>query len=241
MANIAQIVDGKIVETTTQESLKNKKSSGNSLDKEAFLQLLVAQMKYQDPLEPTSNTESVSQYAQFAQVETMQNMSANMDLQRATSLVGQEVHIKTTGASGESTLLSGRVDYVIYENGTPYLVVNEGMYSLDDLYTVSDKEYITAYDKATTLVNGINQLPALNGISAKIDGDTIDKLNEMYQNMSTYEKTFVATEKANALKDYVDRLAVLRKNEQANAEQTPQEPETEVETETETEAGAVEE
>jgi flagellar basal-body rod modification protein FlgD len=214
MANIAQIVDGKIVESTTQESLKNsKKASGNTLDKEAFLQLLVAQMKYQDPMEPTSNTESVSQYAQFAQVETMQNMSANMDLQRATSLVGQEVHIKTTGASGETTLLTGRVDYVIYENGTPYLVVNEGMYSLDDLYTVSDKEYITAYDKATSLVNGINQLPALNGISAKIDGEAIDRLNEMYQNMSEYEKTFVAPEKATALKEYVDRLALLRKQE----------------------------
>ena len=227
MANIAQVVDGKVVETTSQESLKNtKKASGNTLDKEAFLQLLVAQMKYQDPMEPTSNTESVSQYAQFAQVETMQNMSSNMDLQRATSLVGQEVHIKTTGASGETTLLTGRVDYVIYENGTPYLVVNEGMYSLDDLYTVSDKEYITAYDKATELVTGINKLPGLNGISAKIDGEAIDKLNEMYQNMSEYEKTFVAPEKAKALQEYVDRLALLRKNEQPETPETPQQPET---------------
>ncbi len=213
MSYIAQVVDGKIVETSTQESLSSSKSSGNSLDKEAFLQLLVAQMKYQDPLEPTSNTESVSQYAQFAQVETMQNMSANLDLQRATSLVGQEVHIKTTGVSGETTLLTGRVDYVIYENGTPYLVVNEGMYSLDDLYTVSDKEYITAYDKATELVMGINQLPALNAISADVDGETIEKLNEMYQNMSDYEKTFVATEKATALQEYVERLEILRKND----------------------------
>ena len=215
MSYIAQVIDGKIVESSSQESLSSsKKSSGNSLDKEAFLQLLVAQMKYQDPLEPTSNTESVSQYAQFAQVETMQNMSANMDLQRATSLVGQEVHIKTTGASGETTLLTGRVDYVIYENGTPYLVVNEGLYSLDDLYTVSDKEYITAYDKATELVEEINKLPALNSITIQTDGETIDKLNEMYQNMSDYEKTFVAAEKSAALQEYVERLELLRKNEE---------------------------
>lgn len=215
MSYIAQVVDGKVVESTTQESLSSsKKASGNTLDKEAFLQLLVAQMKYQDPMEPTSNTESVSQYAQFAQVETMQNMSSNMDLQRATSLVGQEVHIKTTGASGETTLLTGRVDYVIYENGTPYLVVNEGMYSLDDLYTVSDKEYITAYDKATELVESINKLPVLNAISVSTDGETIDRLNEAYQNMSEYEKTFVAAEKATALQEYVDRLAVLRANQE---------------------------
>lgn len=225
MSYIAQVVDGKIVESTTQESLSSsKKSSGNTLDKEAFLQLLVAQMKYQDPMEPTSNTESVSQYAQFAQVETMQNMSANMDLQRATSLVGQEVHIKTTGASGETTLLTGRVDYVIYENGTPYLVVNEGMYALDDLYTVSDKEYITAYDKATELVEGINKLPVLNAITVSTDGEKIDELNEMYQNMSDYEKTFVAKEKVTALQEYVDRLAVLRKNEQPETPETPEEP-----------------
>ncbi|MBQ9123089.1 MAG: flagellar hook capping protein [Lachnospiraceae bacterium] len=225
MSYIAQVVDGKVVESTTQESLSSsKKSSGNTLDKEAFLQLLVAQMKYQDPMEPTSNTESVSQYAQFAQVETMQNMSANMDLQRATSLVGQEVHIKTTGASGETTLLTGRVDYVIYENGTPYLVVNEGMYALDDLYTVSDKEYITAYDKATELVEGINKLPVLNAITVSTDGEKIDELNEMYQNMSDYEKTFVAKEKVTALQEYVDRLAVLRKNEQPETPETPEEP-----------------
>ena len=225
MSYIAQVVDGKVVESTTQESLSSsKKASGNTLDKEAFLQLLVAQMKYQDPMEPTSNTESVSQYAQFAQVETMQNMSANMDLQRATSLVGQEVHIKTTGASGETTLLTGRVDYVIYENGTPYLVVNEGMYALDDLYTVSDKEYITAYDKATELVEGINKLPVLNAITVSTDGEKIDELNEMYQNMSDYEKTFVAKEKVTALQEYVDRLAVLRKNEQPETPETPEEP-----------------
>lgn len=223
MSYIAQVVDGKVVESTTQESLSSsKKASGNTLDKEAFLQLLVAQMKYQDPMEPTSNTESVSQYAQFAQVETMQNMSANMDLQRATSLVGQEVHIKTTGASGETTLLTGRVDYVIYENGTPYLVVNEGMYSLDDLYTVSDKEYITAYDKATQLVEGINKLPVLNAITVSTDGERIDELNETYQNMSEYEKTFVAKEKVTALQEYVDRLAVLRNNEQSNNPETPE-------------------
>ena len=38
-----------------------------------FLQLLVAEMKYQDPLEPTTNTEYVSELASFTQVEATQN------------------------------------------------------------------------------------------------------------------------------------------------------------------------
>ena len=90
MAAIAHIKDGKIVESTTASSLaKETKKSGSTMDKEAFLKLLVAQMKYQDPLEPTSNTEFVSQYAQFSSLEQMQNMSATLELSRASTLVGQ--------------------------------------------------------------------------------------------------------------------------------------------------------
>lgn len=89
MALVAPVENGKIVETASQTSVKKStKSSKSGMDKEAFLQLLVAQMKYQDPLEPTSNTEYISQYAQFSQVEQMQNMSSSMDLQRASALVG---------------------------------------------------------------------------------------------------------------------------------------------------------
>ena len=55
MALVAPVENGKIVETASQTSVKKStKSSKSGMDKEAFLQLLVAQMKYQDPLEPTS-------------------------------------------------------------------------------------------------------------------------------------------------------------------------------------------
>lgn len=137
MALVAPVENGKIVETASQTSVKKStKSSKSGMDKEAFLQLLVAQMKYQDPLEPTSNTEYISQYAQFSQVEQMQNMSSSMDLQRASSLVGKEVYIKTTTSSGETKLVQGRVDYVSYENNKAYLYINEKKYSIDDLDSV---------------------------------------------------------------------------------------------------------
>ena len=45
------------------------KTSGSDLDKEAFLNLLVTQMQYQDPLEPTDNTQYIAQMATFTQVE----------------------------------------------------------------------------------------------------------------------------------------------------------------------------
>ena len=77
MSLSAQYVDGELITSTSQINKKETKTtaSGNSMDKEAFLQLLVAQMKYQDPLQPTSNTEYISQYATFSELEQMQNMS----------------------------------------------------------------------------------------------------------------------------------------------------------------------
>ena len=192
MALVAPVENGKIVETASQTSVKKStKSSKSGMDKEAFLQLLVAQMKYQDPLEPTSNTEYISQYAQFSQVEQMQNMSSSMDLQRASSLVGKEVYIKTTTSSGETKLVQGRVDYVSYENNKAYLYINEKKYSIDDLDSIVDANYLDAYNKAYNFTVKLNKLPNVNGIDST-DGESIDELEKEYNKMSDYEKSFLA-------------------------------------------------
>ena len=79
MSLAASVVNGELVQQTASANSANGKSqqsSGSTMDKESFLQLLVAQMKYQDPMEPTSNTEYVAQYAQFSELEAMQNLSS---------------------------------------------------------------------------------------------------------------------------------------------------------------------
>lgn len=209
MALMAPVKDGKIVETESQNSLKKATGSQSGMDKDAFLQLLVAQMKYQDPLEPTSNTEYIAQYAQFSQVEQMQNMAASMDLQRAGQLVGQEVYIKTVDSKGEPQYVHGKVDYVVYQNGKAYLAINEALYSIDDLDTVVDKSYQAAYDKAEMLVMNIHRLPHVNGIDAS-DLKAIDELEEIYNGMSDYEKSFVADEEVEKLKKYIEKAKEVR-------------------------------
>ncbi len=210
MALVAPIENGKVVETTSQSSLKNtSKASNNGMDKEAFLQLLVAQMKYQDPLQPTSNTEYISQYAQFSQVEQMQNMSSSMDLQRASSLVGQEVYIKTTSSSGETNLVQGRVDYVVFENNKAYLSINEQLYSLDDLDTVADEMYLNAYNKAYDFVAAHNKLPNINAVDLT-DANKIDELEKTYNEMTDYEKSFVAKDVVESLNKYIEKLKEVR-------------------------------
>ena len=211
MAISALVQDGQIVESASQSSLKKaQESSSNGMDKDAFLQLLVAEMQYQDPLEPTSNTEYISQYAQFSQVESLSNMAGSMELTRASSLVGQEVYIKTTDSKGESSFVQGKVDYVAYENGKAYLAIDEKLYSLDDLDTVVDTDYMKAYNGALTFDIEMNKLPSFANITISADGARIDSLNESYSAMSDYEKKFITNDTVSTLKKYTEKLEQLR-------------------------------
>lgn len=211
----APVEDGKIVETMSQTSLKKANKTSNGMDKDAFLQLLVAQMQYQDPLEPTSNTEYVAQYAQFSQVEQIQNMARSTDLARASSLVGQTVYIKTTNTNGEAKYVDGKVDYVVFENNKAYLAINESLYSMDDLDTIVDLDYKNAYNKALDFNVRLNKLPGVNGIDMR-DAEEIDELVKIYEEMTDYEKSFVAKETKEKLDKYAEKLAEVRlKAEQA--------------------------
>jgi flagellar basal-body rod modification protein FlgD len=225
MGAVATIEDGKIVESTAAASLASSSSSStssSSLDKDAFLQLLVAQMKYQDPLEPTSNTEYISQYATFSELEQMQNMSATMELTRASSLVGQTVLLKVTDSSGNTTTVQGNVDYVTYENSKAYLSVNGELYSMDDLYTVADDEYLDAYTLAADFLNTYNKLPAVGELTID-DEEDVESLQSMYDGMTSYQKKFLTDDYVEGLEKYTARmkeLVIQKNNSSTTAEDT---------------------
>lgn len=216
-STIAEVTDGKIV---SQTGSTQKTTQTNSMDKESFLQLLVAQMKYQDPLEPTSNTEYISQYAQFSQVESLQSMSSNMDLQRAGNLVGREVYIETTGTDGETQTIQGRVDYVTYKSGKAYVYVNEKEYSLDDVKTVLDSDYTEACSLAYNFIAALNKLPSLEDLDLSGE-ESVTALSEVYNKMTSYQKSFIASEKVNLLQKYTDKIAELRKAAEEKTESLP--------------------
>src|SRR4051794_9742178 len=86
----------------------------STLDKDAFLKLLVAQLKYQDPSKPVDSSEFMAQTAQFTQVEKLEQMAkdstASLSLQQglaASSLVGKKVAwVDTNGASHSGVVTS---------------------------------------------------------------------------------------------------------------------------------------
>ena len=204
MSTIAQIKDGQILESVSNLR-KETKTANSSLDKDAFLQLLVAQMKYQDPLEPTSNTEYISQLATFSELEEMQNLTSGMTLQRASALVGQYCFMKVTDSSGNTTHPEGYVDYVVYENNKAYLSINETLYSIDDLDTVADSAYMQASKAAEAFVKEMNKLPA----AGKITQDNMKSIADLitvYENMTSYQKEFLGKENTAVYEEYVKKF-----------------------------------
>lgn len=140
MSELIQSVTNGIVQNTARDV--KEASSGNALGKDAFLQLLCAQLQYQDPLNPQTDTEFVAQLAQYSQLEELQNLTATNENAQALGLVGKNVVLQATGSTSGTVYFSGTVDYVTYVSGEAKLSVNDKLYSLDDLYSVIDETYL---------------------------------------------------------------------------------------------------
>ena len=216
MGAIASVVDG-VITNQTNVNEKTAPADGSNLGKDAFLQLLVAQMKYQDPLEPTSNTEYISQLATFSQLEEMQNVSASMDMQRANQLVGQYVFLNVTNSSGITTYPEGVVDYVVYQGGKIYLSVNEELYNLDDLDTVADSEYLLAIRLAESFSEGLNKLPKPDLLTMSDLGD-VKTLIDVYGNMSSYQQSYIPDEDLKLFKEYIEKYNAMKSSEDGDTE-----------------------
>ncbi len=205
------IVDKGIItnQTTAAEKAQEavQKKAGGNLDKDAFLQLLVAQMKYQDPLEPTSNTEYISQLATFSELEEMQNVSASMDMYRANSLVGQYVFMDE-----ENGFAEGQVDYVVYQGGKIYLSVNEELYNIDNLDTVADPEYLLATRLASSFATEVSKFKKPEFIKES-DIKEIEELITVYGNMTEYQQSYIPKEAMDKFKEILEAYEAIKPEE----------------------------
>lgn len=64
-------------------------------------------MQYQDPLEPTSNTEYIAQLATFSQLESQLSVQSTIEASSANDLVGKYVIMKVTSSTtGETSYIA---------------------------------------------------------------------------------------------------------------------------------------
>lgn len=116
-------------QSTTQ--VTNKSSE---LGKNDFLELLVTQLRYQDPMSPMDDTQFISQMATFSSLEQMQNMNMVMTATQATAMIGKKV----TWTEPNGSTFSGKVSSVVIEKGTPYLAIGDYMVELTKVSRVED-------------------------------------------------------------------------------------------------------
>ena len=221
MAIIAKVENGKIDSSVSTDKVAAKNANtniGNSkLGYDEFLKLLTAEMQYQDPLEPTSNTDYVAQMATFSQLEATLSMkdslttsSDNTIKSMANQLVGQEVVVEDD--ESKTGYADGIVDYVMYEDGEIYISVNDKLYSIDKLDTISTKDYYEAVVSANTLHSMITALPPINDITYSYK-KAVEQIRELYDGFTDYQKKYVKDDDLDTLKQYESKMEELAKLE----------------------------
>lgn len=111
----------------------------NELDKDAFLKLLVAQLRYQDPTAPMDTSAFMAQTSQLTSVEKLSELAettrASFDVQQrlgAASLVGRQV----SWTADDGTTSSGTVSAVTLLGSTPQLRVGDTDVALDKVTAI---------------------------------------------------------------------------------------------------------
>jgi flagellar basal-body rod modification protein FlgD len=108
-------------------------SSQQTLTQNDFMQLLVAQMENQDPMNPQSDTDMAAQMAQFTSLTQSSAMASSLSMMQANSLIGSTVTIQVDSQNTTSGVVQG----VTMDNGTPQIVVNNTPYGVSQVVTVT--------------------------------------------------------------------------------------------------------
>ncbi len=112
----------------------------DSLDRNAFINLLLTQLKYQDPLKPIDNEQMIAQLAQFSALEQTQQLNTKMASltttmadTKATTMLGHKIVVQ---GETDDTPTTGIVTAIMYDGTTPLVVVNGKNFPLSGIQRI---------------------------------------------------------------------------------------------------------
>jgi len=121
-------------------------SANDFLGKDAFLNLLVTELRYQDPLDPLKDRDFIAQMAQFSTLEQMQNLYRVSEMQQATSMLGRSVIAQEFHEGGLTETVYGQVTGVRNYSGQTYLMLDSGReIKSDQVISVMDSKGLEQY------------------------------------------------------------------------------------------------
>ncbi|RZP26402.1 MAG: hypothetical protein EVA20_04355 [Acidimicrobiales bacterium] len=150
--NPADAVPTPLSGMTTREAPQSTEAN-SELGQDAFLKLLVAQLKYQDPLNPADGAEFLAQTAQFTMVEKLSDLEAqgqstvtSQQQMQAAQLVGRQVtYVDSTG-----NLVEGVVESAEYTPDGQSLTIDGQAVELDNITKVVGNNRVDGASEAVS-------------------------------------------------------------------------------------------
>ena len=198
------------------------------LGKDQFLNLLILQLKYQDPLNPVEDKDFIAQMAQFSSLEQMQNMNASFAAMKGVSMIGKYVNATMQDSvTGVSMEVSGHVENVIMQGGRTFVLVDGKQIPLEQVYTVADgfnplDSSLSAYTNLIgyTVKGAVYDITSGEIVSVSGDVTSLAKgTYEDYAMLNNATVTVIGLNKNGVMSG--DRKAVLEYLERIHAETDP--------------------
>ncbi len=112
--------------------------SEKNISVDSFLQLMVEQLKNQDFMNPMDDTQYLTQMAQFATMQQMQDLAYYSKSNFLMSLVGKDVTVARLSVGGNLEKITGPVDKISLVSGDFKLFVDGKSYTLDQIMEINN-------------------------------------------------------------------------------------------------------
>jgi flagellar basal-body rod modification protein FlgD len=118
-------------------------AASNALDADQFMQILMAQLTHQNPLEPMNNNEMMSQFSQLNSLQelreihtAMDNVSASNQTTYLAGLIGKTVKVNRP----DGKFLEGVVEGVLTDMDNPQIRVGNEVVDVIDVLEIKESE-----------------------------------------------------------------------------------------------------
>jgi flagellar basal-body rod modification protein FlgD len=178
MEQLYKMTDFEKMNAAMQANEANKKyktgepGEKNGLGKDAFLKLLVTELKHQDPTRPMEDKEFIGQMAQFSSLEQMTNLNKEMKnlvqsskSAEAYSLLGRDIEAYDPI---QQKVVVGTVSSVFYKGEEVMIAVGKEYISLDNIHSVNIGENIR--EKVAAVIDSIESRGGRNSTDS-VTGD----------------------------------------------------------------------
>jgi flagellar basal-body rod modification protein FlgD len=128
--------------TSTTSALQNggtikSQSQQGQIGMNDFFTLMAAQLQYQDPMNPTDDSQFMGQMAQFSSLEQLTSISSSLNFSLASSVVGKNVEFSHLNyQTGQTDTGTGVVSSVDVSGSTPTCLINGNWHGISDITNI---------------------------------------------------------------------------------------------------------